>query len=114
MKLKKATYRFIKPVAHFYPMFVALAIAQAVFTFILPLIYPQLDAAYWLLSFSGCAFWLTSFVLLKQAHHARQSEKGFKARIRNSWENLMFSIWLITFLLLILWLVKIGLFLLQG
>ena len=114
MKMKTRIYRFIKPIAHLYPVPVFLAMAQAVFTFVLPLIYPGLDAAYWLLSFSGCAFWLTSFVLLKQAHHTAEPAKGFKARIRNYWENLMFMLWLITSVLLVIWLLKIGVFLLQN
>lgn len=113
IEFKKKLFALIRPISHLYPLMTILAIVQALITVALPIIYPMMETAYWLLSFTACAFWMSNYVLLKQAHLSREPEKGFRARMRQAWENILFGIWLLTSILFIYWLLKLGLFLIQ-
>lgn len=111
MKLRKSVYQFLNPIARYYSLFVVLAILQAIATIALPIIYPDFDPVYWLIMLGGCGSWLTTYILLKQIHYADESKKGFRARLRHAWENIVFIIWLATSALLAIGIVKLALFL---
>ena len=113
MKLKQTLFKQLKPIAPYHSVFVGLSVIQALLTILLPILWPDLEPVYWLLSFAGCAFWLITYALLKQIHHNVEQATGFFARIRNAWQSLIFIIWLVTFSALMVLFIKLIIFVVQ-
>lgn len=93
MQQKDRLFQLIAPWAKWYRWLKWLAIVQIIATFALPIFWPNLDTGIWLLSFAFFAFWLSSYALVRLAHHHNPEQKGISGWIVGSWENLLFIIW---------------------
>jgi hypothetical protein len=93
MQHKHRLFKLIAPWAKWYRLFKWLSIIQLIATFALPVIWPDLDTGVWLLSFAFFAFWLSSYALVRMAHHHDPEASGFKGWLAAHWENALFVIW---------------------
>jgi hypothetical protein len=102
MEYKHRIFKSIEPWAKWYRVFKWLAIIQVVVTFSLPVVLPELDTGVWLLSFAFFALWLSSYALVRLAHHHNPDAKGLRGWVNGLWENILFITWVVVLLSIIL------------
>lgn len=110
MKLTHLVLSNLQPYARAAKLFLWLAAGLGLSTIALPVFWPQIDTAVWLLVLSLFAFTLINFALFSLAKHYRDTHTGVFGWVRNGWQNLVFLSWLLTLLALIYLVLKVVLF----
>lgn len=107
MRLKYQVFKTLEPVAKSYPVFKWLSWIQTVITVVMPIIWTDIDTAYWLLSLALLGLWLSTYVVLKMAHVHEPPKKGMRGWFNRLGENTIFVIWAILFIFAIALLFKV-------
>lgn len=110
MKQKDKLFQLIAPWASWYRSFKWLAIAQFILTLVLPIVFPELDTGVWLLSFACFAFWLSSYALVRLAHHHQPDKRGLTGWLINIWENILVLTWFVILLAILFLFFKLATF----
>lgn len=110
MKLKDQVFDAIRPYAKHYRVFKVLSVLQLLLTMAIPVVWPDIDTAMWLLSFAFFAFWLSNYSLLRLAHWHDPNQKGIRGWLTGSWENLLFLSWIALAASIVFFILKTALF----
>lgn len=109
-QLKARIFAALGRFTSWYRLFKVLATAQFLVTLMLPIFFKQLSTVTWLLSFALFAFFVASYALLRMAHHHDPNRKGLRGWFAHSWENLILAVWIILSVLMLVGVIKLGLF----
>ena len=114
LTLRQKIFSHITPLARYYRVVKVLAVLQCLVTIGSILIWPTIDTALWLLLLALFGFLLSSYALLRLAHHHEPNRKGLLAWFIHLWENLIFISWLLVALAIVILVFKLVLFMWQG
>jgi hypothetical protein len=110
MQIKQRIFDALAPLAKWYAPFGYAGTGLFGCSILLPLVIPQLDALWWLLSLSlSAGFWAT-YALLKQIHDHRPRPKGLLGWLIGLWHTLIFWAWLLVVSLLLVLVTKLLMF----
>ena len=76
-------------------------------TFIWPVLQPELDTLYWLSALSAATFLLSSAAVLDISHQHSQPKEGLSGWFLKLWNRFMFWMWFFASAALVIFLVKI-------
>ncbi|MEJ2043979.1 MAG: hypothetical protein P8X74_09055 [Reinekea sp.] len=111
MKIKHAVFSRLVPWSRHYRAFKVLAILQLLVCIVLPVAAPDLDNAFWFLSLTLFGFWLSTYALIRLAHHYNPEAKGVSGWITHQWENILFIGWMVIAFAIAAFVVKLVLYL---
>lgn len=95
MQLKQKFFSKLAPWSKYYRVFKVLSVLQFLLCVAIPIAVPDLNTGYWMLSFTLFLFWLSTYALVRLAHHHQPDAKGFKGWFTHKWETFLFVSWLI-------------------
>ena len=110
---KQRVFTFIAPLARHYRVLKVLSGLLILMAFATPVIWPKLDTGIWLLLFALFGFSLSTYALLRLAHHHDPKRKGVIAWFVHLGENLIFVSWFLVLFAIVLLVIKLVLFMWQ-
>ncbi|WP_320823071.1 hypothetical protein [Reinekea sp.] len=110
MRLKQRVFSALEPLAKWHAPFGYLGTGLFLGSILLPVIQPQTDAVWWLLTLSLSAGSWSTYALLKQAYDYRPRPEGLLGWLLAVWQNVIFWGWLLVVALLVLLVAKLLLF----
>jgi hypothetical protein len=105
--LKQRVFTLLEPLAKWHAPFGYIGTGLFLGSILLPIVQPQTDAVWWLLSLSLSASCWSTYALLKQAYDYRPRPRGLLGWLIGLWQNLIFWAWLLVVAVLVILVAKL-------
>ena len=110
MRFQQWIFHVLEPLAKWHAPFGYSGTGLFLGSILLPVIHPQTDAVWWLLTLSLSAGCWSTYALLKQADDYRPRPKGLLGWLIGLWQKLIFWVWLLVVAVLLALVAKLLLF----
>lgn len=110
MNFKQRVFTGLEPLAKWHGLFGYVGTGLFFGSILLPLVHPQTEAVWWLLTLSLSAGSWSTYALLKQAYDYRPIPRGLRGWFIGLWQNLLFWGWLLVVSALAAFVAKLLLF----